>query len=673
MHRFCSAIQSACPAFALTSVLSLTAFAGELAFKKHTIDATTDYSAAALIDVNHDGQLDIVCGSHWYQGPDWKRHFVANIPRINGRPDGFAHLPFDVNRDGWTDVITVNYRSRTIKWMEHPGADLGVWQEHVAVEPGAMETGRLVDIDGDGALDLLPNGAKFAAWWEFRWNPETTNGEPAWIRHELPPQAGGHGIGFGDINGDRRGDIVGQHGWLEAPSDARNGQWKWHADFEIERGSTPMLVVDPDEDGDNDIVWTSAHGFGVYWLEQSQSPAGQRIWTRHAIDTSWSQCHSPLWVDLDGDGRNELVAGKRYMAHGGKDPGAYDPMGVFRYQYDAVHQSWSRRVISAPGQRVGMGLDPKAGDIDGDGDLDLLASGRSGLYWLENLGHTAAPPSKTMSTAQGSSVGIDAQDLDSRETWGLARSRKLDALSRLLGKPHQRQRVPLAIERVPSQASHESTDRNPAKQGFKREGIRYRIDSKQTVAAELFVPTKPNRRSRGAIVTFIDHDTEVAANFAKHMAQRGFVVLSHTNSQSKSNSLSERIWQAIRAGDVLQAQSGVNAERLAFVSDSLNGDLALAVAALDQRFVATLTATELPRETNANQQFANLPRDFLLAAIAPRAISISAPRIARPQWKATLAEAAQVFTLTKRGQNLQTTDKWLDSAQRKWLEQRLQK
>ena len=32
-----------------------------------------------------------------------------------------------------------------------------------------------------------------------------------------------------------------------------------------------------------------------------------------------------------------------------------------------------------------MGLDPKVADIDGDGELDLMASGRSGLYCLANL------------------------------------------------------------------------------------------------------------------------------------------------------------------------------------------------------------------------------------------------------------------------------------------------
>ena len=72
------------------------------------------------------------------------------------------------------------------------------------------------------------------------------------------------------------------------------------------------------------------------------------------------------------------------MAHDGKDPGATDPMVVYRYQYDPKARKWTRHTI-ASGGRVGLGLDPKVADLDDDGDLDIIASGRSGLYWLENL------------------------------------------------------------------------------------------------------------------------------------------------------------------------------------------------------------------------------------------------------------------------------------------------
>ena len=185
--------------------------------------------------------------------------------------------------------------------------------------------------------------------------------------------------------GDGRSDVIGPYGWLEAPADRRRGKWQWRAEYKMERDTgIPILARDVDGDGDSDLLWARGHNYGVYWMEQIRNAAGEREWKRHEIDRTWSQGHSLLWADIDGDGRGELIIGKRYMAHDGKDPGATDPMVVYRYQYNPKARKWTRQTI-ASGGRVGLGLDPKVADLDGDGDLDMIASGRSGLYWLENL------------------------------------------------------------------------------------------------------------------------------------------------------------------------------------------------------------------------------------------------------------------------------------------------
>src|SRR5262245_10152880 len=387
------------------SFLCAPADAADLSFRRHVLNADSAFPSCAVFDVNHDGKFDVVSGGFWYEAPTWQKRFVRDVEMIGGRYDDYSNLPLDVNGDGWVDLVSANYRSRKLYWIEHPGRGLGAWTPHVVDAPGPMETARLFDIDGDGRLDILPNDVQSPAWWEIVLDKSAAkkadaSGKPSprWIKHELPKEIAGHGIGFGDINGDGRADLVGPRGWLEAPEDRRNGRWTWHPDFELHADcSIPILVFDVDGDGDNDIVYGRGHNIGLYWLEQvrpakkagvsggaAAASSQPTTWVRHAIDTSWSQAHSLLLADLDNDGRPEVIAGKRHLGHDGRDPGEYDPLAIYAYSFQRETRTWRRQLISAGG-RAAFGLDPKAADVDGDGDLDIVAADRTGLFWFENL------------------------------------------------------------------------------------------------------------------------------------------------------------------------------------------------------------------------------------------------------------------------------------------------
>ncbi len=110
--------------------------------------------------------------------------------------------------------------------------------------------------------------------------------------------------------------------------------WPWAA--EAARSSTPprSRVYDVNGDGLNDIICSSAHGYGIFWYEQVRR-GSQITWKQHVIDDTWTQAHSLVLADLDGDGVPELIAGKRFMAHNGGDPDANGPLGLYYYTLNA--------------------------------------------------------------------------------------------------------------------------------------------------------------------------------------------------------------------------------------------------------------------------------------------------------------------------------------------------
>ncbi len=660
-------------------LIASTSLAADPGFRVHEIDLEAVYSAASAIDVNHDGKLDIVTGGEWYEAPDWKRHKVREVEFIRGRYDDYTNLPLDVNGDGWTDFVIANYRSEKVGWVEHPGKSLGLWTEHVVEKPGHAETGRLYDIDGDGQLDLLPNGRDYLAWWEVI-KDKSADGRitPRWVRHDLPQEAMTHGVGFGDINGDGRGDVIGADGWLEAPEDRRTGRWRFHDEFSLDKSaSAPIAVVDIDGDGDNDLAWGRGHTTGLWWSEQIRGSElkdgdGKRTWRHHTIDTSWSQPHTVEVADMDNDGKLDIVTGKRYLGHDGNDPGEWNPLCLYWYKWLPESRTFQRFTISEGGH-ASFDVDPKIIDLDGDGDLDIVAPGRSGLCWCENLlVHSGdaqpSPLPKTPSYSDHAKLLVvrDEKGAERPVTtpadWGLRRSHILAQMQEVMGPlPDPSARVPLDVK------WGEESDQG----SYIRRKLTYAAEPGDRVAAWLLVPKKIKDKAPAMLClhSTADPGKDLPVGirgpryeyYAAELAERGYVCLvpdypsfgeSHYDLEShksaaKSGTM-KAIWDNMRAIDLLETLPEVDGTKIGAIGHSLGGHNALFTAALDLRIRAVVSSCGftsfakycggnleawskdryMPRVATAyHNNPSEMPFDFseVIAALAPRPFFASAP------------------------------------------------
>lgn len=364
--------------------------APSISWEKKTLSDDLN-EGVAVFDVNNDGKLDVTAGGTWYEGPGLKAHPLRKMEVLNKEfMNSNGEHGYDVNQDGWTDVISGSWFSDKIHWYENPGKDglaAGkLWEQHLIAEGQNCTEGTLLqDLNGDGTPEIIVN-----SWDSGKSMTVITmkpGKQPEFKLVLLGGPGTGHGIAVGDINGDKRPDILVPQGWFEQPaSNPFAGSWKFHKmEISLDHSSLPGLILDLTGDGKNDIVMGHGHNYGIVWLEQGEAKDGESTWTKRDIDNSFSQSHCLVWADLDGDGKSEMITGKRWRGHGDGDPGSAEPMCIFRYTWDPSAKSFQRDAITFD-DGVGTGMQIRTVDLNADGKLDIAVAGKTGTYVLFNRG-----------------------------------------------------------------------------------------------------------------------------------------------------------------------------------------------------------------------------------------------------------------------------------------------
>jgi hypothetical protein len=344
-----------------------------------------------IADFNNDGLPDIAAGRNWFAAPEFIPRPFRTVDDWNGYVCTNGDFAYDVNQDGWVDVVAGAFHLPEVYWYENPGTPVlqqgKLWKKHLLVKTECKENeGQMMfDLDQDSIPEWIVNS----------WNPklpflvwkfvQDTQGNPTLEKIVVSALMNGHGLGIGDLNGDGQPDLLFESGWFEAPQKDTFGQsWELHKDWYI-HASLPMQVRDLNQDGKADVIVGKGHDYGLYWYEQkSTNPDGSIQWEIHLIDDSFSQPHALHLADIDGDGEEELITGKRVFAHNGQDPGGNEPPCIYYYKWNSKEQSYKRHKINEG--LVGIGLQIRTADLNQDGRLDIAVAGKTGTFILFNLG-----------------------------------------------------------------------------------------------------------------------------------------------------------------------------------------------------------------------------------------------------------------------------------------------
>jgi hypothetical protein len=359
-------------------------------------------------DYDGDGHGDVAVGPWIYYGPqfnDRSRYYDGEAFTPEKYSENFLMYTTDVNGDARPDIIVLGFPGKESWWYQNPGtsARQQLWTRHTILDSVDNESPLIADIDGDGQDDLICSSKGHYGYATHAGQNPTD----MWRFVKISPNNNyhrfTHGLGIGDVNNDGHRDLLEKDGWWENPGktagpSGKTTEWTFHA-FPFANGGAQMAALDLDGDGRNEVLTgLVAHGFGLVYYKAIDAAATQferiDIMTddpaTSPVGLAISQLHAMDLGDINQDGLPDIVTGKRWWAHANKDVGNSQPAMLvwLELQRSGGRVQFVPHVIDVSS---GVGTQVTVGDVNQDGLLDIVSGTKRGAYlFLQRPANLAA-------------------------------------------------------------------------------------------------------------------------------------------------------------------------------------------------------------------------------------------------------------------------------------------
>ena len=424
-------------------------------------------AGAALFDYDNDGDLDVylvqgaqldaaarpTTGNRLFRNDGMvagRLHFTDVTERagVGLKACGMGVAVGDIDNDGWLDIYVTNFGSNALFRNRGDGTFVDITREAGVDDPRWSTSAAFLDYDRDGDLDLFV--ANYVAF-TVAGNKVCTYRASA--REYCPPAAyapvparlfrnegglrftdvtessgiarafgAGLGVAVGDFDGDGWPDIY-------VANDATPNQlWMNRRDGTFEErgllsgtafnalgrpeGSMGIALGDADNDGDEDLFVTNVAGEShvLYINDGRGNFEDARVRTGVAAPTAAMTGFGTGWLDYDHDGRLDLFVADGAVSIIESQRGDTVP---YRQRKQLLHNEGGAHFREVPDagpefERLDVARAAAFGDIDNDGDIDVLVTNNNAPVRLLLNQTISSAPRKSESDGSAAAIGSPA-------------------------------------------------------------------------------------------------------------------------------------------------------------------------------------------------------------------------------------------------------------------------